>query len=269
MLTIKIRIEKENQNFVILSFFIPCLKKLGVSIEYFNRKVDYLFFNIKTENIINSDSFNKNLEKQWSIFLENNKKITQVNAIEKAENLFKQYPLGNLKILETEFEGSDKNSINLTKVNLEILHFLDNQKENEEYLLNLFLVFLYVFGGYSPKKIIELSENLLENINFDKQTRVFLNEQVNIILVQSEEFLASHVPTIYKELISFYKKNQYPSLASKWKYSFKESNSGIRNTILNKNSIQPFKQLRNQLNILDSESYMVLSLIHHYFKNLL
>jgi hypothetical protein len=268
MLTIKTRVEKEYQNFVILNFFILHLKSLEISIDYFNRKVDYLFLVIKINNTLDLNQFNKIIQKEWSSFLKLNKKITQTKPQEKAENLFKLYPLGDLKILRTDSEGlgSDKNSINLTKVHLEILHFLDNQKENEEHLLNLFLVFVYVSGGYSPKKIIELCEYFLENINFDKQTRILLDEQVNNISIESKEFLVSHISTIYNELLNFYEKGQYPSLASKWKYSFKHLN-GLGNLTLNKNNIQPFKQLRNQLNILDSESYVVLSLIHHYFKN--
>ena len=263
MLTIKIRIEKEHQNFVILNFFIPCLKKIGVSIENFNRKIDYLFLNIKTENIINLDSFNKKLEKQWSIFLEHNKKITQVNAIEKAENLFKQYPLGNLKILETELEGS--NSVNLTEVNLKLLQFLKKQKENDECLINLFLVFLYFIGGYSPKKILELSEYFLQSINFDKQTKGILDEQIDIISKDSGEFLESHIKITYNELLDFYKESQYPTLVSEWKYSFKDSFGNMGSLIPNKNKIEVLKQLRNQLDISDSESYVILSLLHNFF----
>tara|TARA_B110000908_G_scaffold172725_1_gene242402 strand:- start:8468 stop:9280 length:813 start_codon:yes stop_codon:yes gene_type:complete len=268
MLTIKTRIEKEYQNFVILNFFIPYFKNIEISTDYFHRKIDYLFLNIKTKKTFDSDRFNKTLRKEWSTFLKNNERIIYEKPQEKVENLFKQHPFGSLKILKTASEdsGSSKTSFNLTKVNLEILHFLENQKENEEYLLTLFLVFVYVFGGYSPKKIIDLSKYFLESINFDKETRILLDKQVNTISIESKEFLAPHFSTTYKELLNFYEKGKYPSLASKLKYSFKELN-GLGNLTLNKNDIQPFKQLRNQLDISDSESYVVLSLIHHYFKN--
>lgn len=267
MLTVKTRIEKEYQGFVILNFFIPHLKHQETTIDNFYRKIDYLFLNLKLKNTIDFDKFNETIQKEWAVFLKDNKRIILSKPQEKVENLFKQHPLGDLIILKTIFEdsGSNKSSFNITKVNLEILHFLENQKENEAHLLKLFLVFIYVFGGYSPKKITELSEYFLDNINFDKQTRILLDEQVNTITIESKEFFVSHISTTYKELLNFYKKGKYPSPISKWKYSYKQLN-GLGNLTL-KNNLQPFKQLRNQLNISDSESYAVLSLLHHYFKN--
>ena len=267
MLILEIHIGKSYQNFVILNFFIPYLENYNAFIEHFNRKNDYLFLIVK--NTASDKNFSSNLKKAWSYFIDKNKSITGSSTQEKVRNLFLEYPLGHLKILEEGLENTDWNekTFNVTKTNLRVLHFLQDEEKYDENLISAYLTFMYTVGGYSPKKIQELSIYLLTSINFDKKVKALLDKQKDTIQIESQEFLSHHIKAIYNELITFYTKEQYPSFISDWKYAYKGLHKNSENFIADKHIDFQFKQFRNQLGISDSESYVVLCLIYNFFEN--
>jgi hypothetical protein len=267
MVILEIHIGKSYQSFVILNFFIPYLENSDAFIEYFNRKNDYLFFLLK--NTAFDKKFGSNLKREWFLFISQNKNIIIPNNQEKADNLFLEYPLGHLKILDERLESNDldKEAFNLTKTNLKVLSLLQEEEKYDENLIGVYLTFIYSIGGYSPKKIQKLSKYFLTFIHFDKKVRDLLDKQKNTIQIESHEFLTNHIKAIYSELTAFYTQKQYPSFISEYKYSYKGFCKNSENLISDKHLDSKFEQLRNQLGISDSESYIILSLIDTYFKN--
>ncbi len=267
LLSIKIYINQQYQNEVLVDFVKPFFEKLILNLVhskfYFKRVLDvnshhiHIYFTSKNNIAQLKDRF----KKEWKIFLNENLKLLETidNSI---DSIFLKYPNGHLIInIEPIQDGFliDDSISNVSHTNLKILRFLRTNNESEESIIKAFEVLLYTLGGYSPVKMAEIANLLSKLLGFSKENLDFLNSTVEEIIFENGSSLNISFNKNFEELCGFYNFNTYPSEISEWKYSY-----GLlyRNTLSGANDYSfAFNQFKNQLGLSDSETYCYLYLI--------
>lgn len=265
---IRAYIKHEYHNQALLDFFVPFFEKNKAVIHNLVKKADELNIGLAIEQA-QEQAFINDLAQAWQSFFNSNREAFQVEKTSEIKHLFMPPSHGHLQVIDTSEEHVEGNEafFDATLTNLKVLEFMETQPEREEHLMTLFLTFLYVLEGYSLKVIQQHIELFLSNIKFDPITQQQLDEQVEIIYQESEQFIANHLQTVYQELVQFYQKDNYPSIASQWKQQYHPVLQNVHNALSN-DKIQVFKQLKNQLDIVDAEAYLVLNLLKSFFQSL-
>lgn len=267
VLSLKIYINPENQNEILVDFVKPFFEHLILtqknSIFYFIRvlNVDSPHISINFISISDISKVARKLKNEWKNFLKENVNLLK-NMDNSVDSIFLRYPQGHiyLKIESSTDNTFINNSMSIiSSTNLKILKRLKSIEDSEDILMNAFLVFIYSIGGYSPMKIVEISKLLIDLIDFSDENKAFLITNVKLILNESGGILTNDFSKIFYELCNYYPINAYPSLFSEWKYSY--GILQINKPASSNDIILLFKQFKNQLNISDAESYCLLSLI--------
>jgi hypothetical protein len=264
---IKAYLKRAYQNQAVLDFFVPYFEKHTTVIHNLVKKKDELNIGLAITEA-EEQAFFDGLRQAWQTFFEQNEEIFQVEKTSEVAHLFMPPPHGHLHVIDTSEEYVEGNEalLDATLTNLKVLEFMEVQPEREEHLMTLLLTFMYALEGYSTKVIQQHIELFLNKIKFDPATQQQLDEQVEVIYQESEQFIAQHLQNVYQELEQFYPAEAYPSIASQWKQSYYTVFQNLSN-VMPSDKIQVFKQLKNQLDIIDAEAYLVLNLLKKHFES--
>lgn len=140
-----------------------------------------------------------------------------------------------------------------SKTNVKILKKLEKSNDFYETLINGFIVFIYVIGGYSAKQVSKITTEFLNSLEFSEENLIVLDSEILAIYNQEK-----------KELVEN-NKIAFQKLANKTgdKCVFSELKNSYGNLYNKENQkLFQFKNFKNQINISDSECYSILKIIN-------
>ena len=253
----------EHQKKILLEFIKP------ISIEYSQKKdilsFDYFPTSKRLRWSVTFSKENSQLEKEfqhrWKLYLEEQASYFAPSTQTNITTLFKELPIDYLKISKTHTStSSDPSNHRLSVTNLDVLQELDRNDYDLEFSICLLFTFIYCLGGFSPQQMFNISEQLKDYKQFDIETLNSMNAQGFGIISENQEAIDHLLDGLFHELL-ISRPDNAPSLFSTWKLGYGKIANGESKEI-----IPAFEHFKRQLLFSDSDTYMILYIIHNYFE---
>jgi hypothetical protein len=266
MINTLIAIKKEHQNEIL--FFLTetiqekCFKNIiGFEFNRIGSKFLSIIFHIKEYNKELEKGIEKELERFISINFSNNLHCEN-QEIKEIKELFLDYKIGVIKCnrIDSGFTLEQKiNLSNFSKINIKVLKELEESNDFYETLINRFIIFIYVIGGYSDKQVLKITTLLLNSLEFSKENLIALDSEILTIYKQEEKELVKNNKIAFQKLAN---KTVDGCVFSELKNSY----GNLYHQNEDSQKLFQFNNFKNQVDISDSECYSILKIINKIAK---
>jgi hypothetical protein len=147
------------------------------------------------------------------------------------------------------------NLSNFSKTNIKILKELEESTDFYETLINRFIIFIYVIGGYSNKQILKITTLLLNSLEFSKENLIALDSEIQTIYKEEEEELVKNNKIAFQELAN---KRFDGCVFSELKNSY----GNLYHQNEDSQKLFQFNNFKNQVDISDAECYSIIKIIN-------
>ncbi|MGY8980626.1 MAG: hypothetical protein ACKVLD_07420 [Flavobacteriales bacterium] len=263
MINTLIAIKKEHQNEIL--FFLTetiqkkCFKNIiGFEFNRIGRKILSITFHLKENN----KELEKEIEKEIEMFININISNNLHFENQEIKELFLDYKIGVIKCnrIDSSFALEQKmNLSNFSKTNIKILKELEESTDFYETLINRFIIFIYVIGGYSDKQVLKITTLLLNSLEFSKENLIALDSEILTIYKQEEKELVKNNKIAFQKLAN---KTVDGCVFSELKNSYRN----LYHQNEDSQKLFQFSNFKNQVDISDSECYSILTIINKIAK---
>lgn len=272
MLSINLYIKSEYQDRVLVDFIKPTfegfVKDRQISNYIFKRFALDHSPHIRLLVFPTSETFEQVFRSVSHNFFFNSALFPKEENEEITNTVFLKYPQGHIEMEEEDSDlMQDAALFRIKDTSLKILERISkNTDDSDEISINATLVFLYAIGGYSPSKMIEIIDLLNAQFNFNEDGLMHLNQKIEQMIGANLSYFQQSFSHILSELYQFSAPESFPSYISKWKHSFQILDHQHNSSFLKKSEY--FALFRNQIGLLDAQTYFINGLISMVLKSL-
>ena len=259
MINTLIAIKKEHQNEIL--FFLTetiqkkCFKNIiGFEFNRIRSKFLSITFHIKEYN----KELEKEIEKELEMFININFSNNLHFENQEIKELFLDYKIGVIKSnrIDSGFALDHKIMFsNFSKTSITILKKLKKSNSFYKTLIDVFITFIYVIGGYSDKQILKITTLLLNNLEFSKENLIALDSEILTIYKEEEEELVKNNKIAFQELAN---KTVDGCVFSELKNSY----GNLYHQNEDSQKLFQFNNFKNQVDISDAECYSIIKIIN-------